>query len=317
MKKMKFLVAALAAVAVCHQAFAQPDPTDPTLALWLNAGDLSFNDGDPVSLWTDASSFGTTFEPRTATLAGDPAEMNPVFVANAVNGQPAVRFVRDEANGLGDPAIPFSGGFDRLSQTSNLATPASEGADPLDIGGGNSLTAFVVFKSLGEGAWNNVIAKRGTNSSVYTIALSPDVNKYTAVTYDAITVYDTAESATLNSYNISALLIQGAAGPNGGDTYSFYENGAQLTSATNGGEFVARNPTTPEPFVLGGHSQFCCGDGEWFSGDIAEVIIYSRSLDPNEFGAIQDYLDTKYVPEPSSAVLLLLGGLFWSRLRRK
>jgi hypothetical protein len=320
MKMTKVLIASMLAVAVCHQAFAQPDPSDSSLALWLNAKSLNLNDGDPVSLWTDLSSHGTTFEPNTMTLDGlDPAEMNPMFVASApgFNNQPVVRFSRT-AGGLGDPNVPFSGGFDRLYQTSNLGA-----GDPLDIGDGSSLTAFVVYQlnsvaANGEptnGAFNTVIAKRGTNSAVYSIATHAGTNRYFTISYGGDTAFQSLEAATLDQRNITSLTIEeGGANP---DPYTFVENGVTYSSISGAGGFVEpRNASTPEAFALGGHSQICCGYGEWFDGDIAEVIIYDRLLDANETAAINDYLTAKYVPEPGSAMLLLLAGLVGLRARR-
>jgi hypothetical protein len=54
------------------------------------------------------------------------------------------------------------------------------------------------------------------------------------------------------------------------------------------------------------------------SGDIAEILIYSRELSEAEWQQTYEYLDTRYfnVPEPLSA-LLLLGGGVGALLRRR
>ena len=146
MKTFRILFLVIFAALSCCNAFANgPDTNDPSLALWLDAGSLSsLADGDPVSLWTDLSMHGTTMEPNTATIdgVGDPAEMNPSYVASnpAFNGMPTVRFSRTDG-GLGDPNVPFSGSFDRLYQSNNLGA-----GDPLDIGNGSDLTVFAVYQ---------------------------------------------------------------------------------------------------------------------------------------------------------------------------
>jgi len=54
-------------------------------------------------------------------------------------------------------------------------------------------------------------------------------------------------------------------------------------------------------------------DGREFIGDLAELLVYDRALNPAEINAIGSYLGSKYslafalVPEPSRALLLLLG----------
>lgn len=53
-----------------------------------------------------------------------------------------------------------------------------------------------------------------------------------------------------------------------------------------------------------------------FIGELAEILIYDRMLNPAELNAVGFYLDQKYqidtafIPEPST-VLLLLAGLAW------
>ena len=57
---------------------------------------------------------------------------------------------------------------------------------------------------------------------------------------------------------------------------------------------ASRNASVPEPFGIGGHSQNCCGEGETFAGNIAEIIIFARALTAQEFSDVEDYLDAKY-----------------------
>jgi hypothetical protein len=57
---------------------------------------------------------------------------------------------------------------------------------------------------------------------------------------------------------------------------------------------AGRNASTPEPFALGSNSQDCCGEGTTFGGNIAELIIFARTLTPQEFADVENYLDAKY-----------------------
>lgn len=77
-------------------------PTDyPLLKLWLKSYSLSFNDGDAVSPWTDASGLGNS--PTQATSG-----KKPTYKTNIQNGLPVVRFdFTDDA--LVVPSIDLSG----------------------------------------------------------------------------------------------------------------------------------------------------------------------------------------------------------------
>jgi hypothetical protein len=65
-------------------------------------------------------------------------------------------------------------------------------------------------------------------------------------------------------------------------------NGDPITTIAN------HNASTPEPFGIGGHSQNCCGEGETFAGNIAEIIIFAKMLTAQEFADVENYLDAKY-----------------------
>ena len=56
----------------------------------------------------------------------------------------------------------------------------------------------------------------------------------------------------------------------------------------------------------------------FYQGQIAEILIYNRALTDDEMLQVQDYLDAKYVPEPSTwalSILGLLGLAVWHRRR--
>src|SRR4051812_10751339 len=64
-------------------------PTDiPGLVGWWRASSLALASGDPVASWTDES--GNGFHWLQAT-----PEAQPTYIANVINGQPAVRFAGD------------------------------------------------------------------------------------------------------------------------------------------------------------------------------------------------------------------------------
>ena len=316
------ILALTVALAMCQQGFAQPDTSDPALAGWWDASSLQLNDGDPVSIWTDLSNHGTTLEAQTTTLDGlDPTEANPVYVASdpEFNNQPTVRFVKDGTNTGGDPNVPFSGGTDRLYQTNNLGA-----GDPLDIGDGSDLTVFLVYSENstaangepGTTSFGSIVQKRGTSSAVYGISTHAGSNRYFTISYGGATAFQANPPAIQDRANLVFLSITEDAA---GDPYFFNENRVRLDSVSDGGIVTSRNATVPEAFALGGHSQVCCGEGEWFDGTIAEVIVYSRSLSSGERLEIIGYLDEKYgiIPEPTALALMTIAGVGLAVGRRR
>ena len=69
------------------------------LTLWMKADQLSLNDGDPVSTWTDQSSNHLSFAQGTAGA-------KPTYKTNIVNGKPAVLF--DGGDFLTSDSVPYS-----------------------------------------------------------------------------------------------------------------------------------------------------------------------------------------------------------------
>jgi PEP-CTERM motif len=77
-------------------------------------------------------------------------------------------------------------------------------------------------------------------------------------------------------------------------------------------------PTGTFNGVLGGEQSDAVAVAYQLEGYIGEVLIYDHALNPTEFASAISYLDEYYfVPEPSTVLLLGLGGLLlWRRMRR-
>ena len=292
-------------------------------------------DGDFLTEWVDASPFGTRFAPRTQGTSGGPLDGLGVeeapqleMVQIGPNLVPTVRFNRTlGANVLGsdrgDPNVPGSGSVDRLFQTNNLGA-----GDPLNIGNatgpggtGEDLTVFLVYNAdftttTGILPFQPLVAKRGTSTSVWEVGIVSQNGpgrdgRLHNVNYDATVIYASGSPISEGTWHVSVMTI---AENGANDLVDFFDddsedpNGALASIGSVPAQIDNRNPSTPEPAAIGGHSQACCGEGETFSGNIAEIIIYAEQLSAEDFGAVDAYLHTKYfVPEPGTVSLLTLG----------
>jgi hypothetical protein len=320
---MKRFLSAVAVVALMGTAESHAQLPAGDLRLWLKADSLQVAEDAPITQWVDSSSYGTTFAPRTLRWDGTtPVEENPHLQTVTVNGRtfPTVKFERDGSLPSGTPGVDRSGNTDRLYQTSNLAP----GSDPLAIVDGTSMTSFTVFKpnittsgALGvQALWG----KRGNDASLMQVGISA-AGRLNHVSYDAFTGYQTQATIPAGKWNLLEYALTEQS-PNDAVTFrsNFTEDPlAPLTNlpvVTNGGVIADRNDGineepagSLEPFGIGGHAQNCCGEGETFAGNIAEIIIYARVLTPAEKDQVYAYLSDKYlgVPEPASALAVLTG----------
>lgn len=308
---MKYYVAlALTISTNCSLIHAQLPSSE--LRLWLKADALSLPEDGKVTQWIDSSPYGTVFEPRTSSepngpYGGGPIEEFPHLETVTLNGKsfPTVKFERN-GTAAGNPSVDRSGSADRLYQVTNR-TP---GSDPLAIGDGTSVTSFTVFKpnvtTSGALGVQSVWAKRGNDAALLGLGITSS-GHLNYVTYDAIIGYQTTNPSTANKWQIVMQTIV-EAGTNDVLQFSVNESesaAAPLTPnpvASNGGIIANRNdginddpPGMTEPFGIGGHAQDCCGEGETFAGNIAEIIIYARTLSTAETNQVYSYLTSKYL----------------------
>ena len=330
---MKRFLSAVAVVALLGAAESHAQLPAGDLRLWLKADSLQVAEDAPITQWVDSSSYGTTFAPRTVRWDGTtPVEESPHLQTVTVNGRtfPTVKFERNGSLPSGTPGVDRSGNTDRLLQTSNLAP----GSDPLAIADGTSMTSFTVFKpnittsgTLGvQGVW----AKRGNDASLMNLGINA-AGRFNHVSYDTYVGYQTQATSPAGKWNIVEYALTEQAPF---DAVTFRSNSAEdaaaslvnMPVATNGGVIADRNDSinedpagSLEPFGIGGHAQNCCGEGETFAGNIAEIIIYARDLTAAEKDQVYAYLSDKYlaVPEPAStmAVLTGMGGVVLIRRR--
>jgi hypothetical protein len=304
------LTAALTVALGATSVRAQIPSSD--LRLWLKADSLGLAEDARVTQWVDSSPYGTIFAPRTTTepngpFGGAAVEEYPHLDTVTLNGRsfPTVSFERN-GSALGNPAIDRSGSTDRLYQVNNR-TP---GADPLAIADGTSITAFTVFMpnvtTSGAYGYQVVWGKRGNEAALMQFGLQND-GRFNYVTYDSVTSYPTTNPGVAGSWHIANMNVVEAGAT---DPLSFFINDTEDPNSplvpnpvtANGGLIADRNDGinndpvgVVEPFGIGGHAQDCCGEGETFGGNIAEIIIYGRELTPTESDQVYSYLAQKYL----------------------
>jgi autotransporter-associated beta strand protein len=300
-----------AVVAALGSATALAQLPSGDLRLWLKADSISGEEGSRVSQWVDSSSYGTVFAPRTTGNANGllgpfPVEEYPHLQNLSVDGN-RFQTVQYERAGsvfdVGDPAVDRSGSSDRLFQTTNLS-PAS---DPLMIPGSSDFTSFTVFRTIAEpGAlgYQGLWGLRGNAAAPYQLGMTPQNNLF-FLTYDAQTVYPTSAVTPTNKLTIfnMSMTREGAEDKlrmawNITESATASLTPLPLANDVISGRNEAINEDPPgqlEPFGIGTQAQDCCGEGETFAGNFAEIIIYARKLTEAENAQVYSYLTYKYL----------------------
>ena len=93
-----------------------------------------------------------------------------------------------------------------------------------------------------------------------------------------------------------------------GNSVSFLVDGTVLGTGNSGA-----TPTLMQALGLGAYLN---GNNQFADCSIAEVLLYNSALSNDQIGDVTDYLQTKYVPEPATMVLLGLGCLVGLRRRK-
>jgi len=299
LKTLVVVTVAIGLLIGVNNAAAQAPPVTSGVQFWVHAGAGVSENADGVSLWADQSG---NFLDATAVAGNE-----PTFIASepAIGGLPTLRFdgnmdlldivpriFPDNQSELTVFAVSRSDQSDNASlfsmrTGSNILQLDTQGGVP---GTGNTdlgRSRFIVRNAADGGAG----VPQTTNNS-----LGP---------------YGLAEGDTNPSYFVWA----GTLSANGTEKTAVVSlNGVDGNPVTN--DFQTTDTTiTSGAQQIGGVN--CCNQLNW-KGDIAEIIIYNRALDSNDFQSVNSHLMTKYsIPEPSSFSLLFLAALGWLGLFRK
>jgi len=305
------LAVALIIVAVSATADAQPPALG--LAFWIDASDLNADGisnnpadgtlvGDPGGVnWQsaipiDLSGTPTPVQGYAETPSGYLPERAPMYVASAINGKPAVRF--------------------------DIGTTST---DPVN-------NDALQFRAVGGGALDGYkmdVTKTYTAFVVEQYALPSDgvyfstANPFTAGDGDLVRPRGNGQ-------------LRAFSGGGFGDLTGLHAPGAGIVTVSNkavsgggaaplemwvngtsiGALNLNRSSTVSHNLSIGtGQGNLVGAELFGYRGDIAEMLIYERTLSAAELNQVGFYLeqkyslDTAYVPEPSTIALLACGGI--------
>ena len=215
-----------------------------------------------LALWLRADQGLPTSNGSSVSQWSDVSGSGNNAMQGTAGNQPTVQ--TSQVNG--NPAVRFDGSDDYLSVPDNLGLRPS------------NITAFVVAK-----------ATVATNQALYFAKTSTNLN-------DGFGVVRLASGANAGLYFNTSSTAASVVQPTG--TFSILSgryNGQQIRFSTNGGTPVTTTAsgtitTTTAPLYLGSRG----GSGNKFTGDIAEVILFTRALSDAERQQVESYLYQRY-----------------------
>jgi hypothetical protein len=293
------LVGIVSFIGPTGQATAGTDPgAIPDLLMWLKADagveDASGNpvaQGSNVAVWRDQSGNGWD------AVAPDP-RIGPTLETNAdLNGAAVVRWPDGE---LDDNGVPIG-----LRDLGGFAVDAGSLAE------GQEATYVVVFQAenlalnrrfinfTGAGTFRNY--SKGPGSDPRYVGPFGNPIGYAG----SLGVNQSARYSVLRQReNNLEHFVDGVA-----DTFSVFYN-ADPANAPEG-TWALAEVTNLDIGIQTPH-------GNPYVGDMAEIMIFGRALGDEELAGLQPYMFQRYgIPEPASLMLLAMGGLMLTPLRRR
>ena len=259
-------------------------PTDVSdLRLWLDAGVGVASVGDQMT-WADQSGNGNNADAFF--------DEQPTLVSNVLNGLPALRF-NGTSNFLDIP-------------TQILTSP--------------QLSIFAMVNATGTGQRHiisNWTINGGIANAFGAVWLgTSDTPSSNVVRFGTDLTTPNALTGLANHFLLSAV--------SSATDMIVYQNGTLLGSRGSGPTQTGNNLAAPYRIgQQGSLSGINSGNGEFWQGDILELLVYNKAVTDAERIGIANYFDAKYqsvVPEPTALVvwglLCALGSVAFPRLRR-
>jgi prepilin-type N-terminal cleavage/methylation domain-containing protein len=217
-------------------------------------GSISLEDGTAIDTWNDINPQSSYKNNSTQSTTN----RKPYFRENAINGLPAIRFF--------DTAIDATG--DRLDIDLSMLVASS-------------YTIFIVEQRRSDGGYifgsssDGTATRFGYGSSAIGLVQDAKQTFLSVATYSSSQIIKRMHSMSYDYETTKDL--------------SYWLNGGTTPDSLYDSPDVA-SPTSLPNMVLGYHSV----SGGDYSGDIAEIIIFTRLLKTEERQEIEKYLSKKY-----------------------
>lgn len=270
---MRFAALAVALLFTVPTASAQTNPITDGVALWLRAdAGITLDTSGRVASWQDQSSEAYEF-------TGVSESQRPTLEPGALNGRSVVRF---------DGTDDFLSGGDIL--------------DDVITGGGATFSLFAVLLAEETAGDSQTFFAKG--------AALDNLRQYLFRVYQAephfFTYYNLSSSSTSRGssgdfevFGVPHVYRFGYDGSRtGGNGLERFDIG--IDGAPDGSRLVISRgglgniQDGPGPLGLGAWPRTNGSASQFFRGDIAELILYDRLLDPIERGTVEGYLGAKY-----------------------
>ena len=301
-RAMKWLGIQALLILITCAAYAQINPNDPSLRLWLKASTLT---GTNVPVWLDSSTNGIVLAAPAlppGDLQNDPDSHTPLLVTANNNG---VTFNAVNFRQANDPLNAVGHYADRLWQTNKL-----DATDPTLIEPASDITLIAVYLNNAPAMWlgpdQAIFTKRGPSACPYSFGLKGATPEHEFITYAGSVLYPSG--LAIPQTPEWAIVIMNLTSDGSMTWTEYYASQGGWSANTQTG--VARGGSAAgTPFTIGFHTQGAGGDAnnpwgngtyERFAGAVAELALYNRSLSSAELGSLQTDLLVKYFLKPGA-----------------
>ena len=231
------------------------------VALWLDASDLTGNDGDAVTTWT--SKEGNAYAFTQATPDNKP-------------------LLKKGANGIGNKnTVLFDGTDDYLKYAAGDISNATQGFVAAVFYITTNRNNQTIISSYDEATTNYAIIFRAQRTGLYP--------GFVQVNNDTIDDYDTDDPITITTPYLIIFISSG-------DAYSVRLNGVNaaitMATGTNGGDWFG-DTENRDNFLVGAREN-SGGVGLFMKGSISEIIISDVAPTAKDITNLESYLNTKY-----------------------